>query len=59
MVSYKALDTVKKATISNRCDTIWDIYVSERVATGKSTFSNRCDTIWNINGKRIRDAAFF
>ena len=34
--------------ISNRCDTIWDIYAGERVAMAKSTTFNRCDTIWNI-----------
>ena len=48
MVSYKALNTTIKSTLSNRCDTIWNIYSDERAATGKSTFSNRCDTIWNI-----------
>ena len=37
-----------KTPISNRCDTIWDIYAGERVAPRKSTISNRCDTIWNI-----------
>ena len=26
-----------KSTLSNRCDTIWDIYVSEGVAKPKST----------------------
>ena len=35
MVSYKALNTTSKSTISNRFDTIWDIYVSEGFATIK------------------------
>ena len=40
--------------ISNRCDTIWDIYAGERVAECKSRMSNRCDTIWNIYaGERV------
>ena len=37
-----------KSLLSNRCDTIWNIYAGERVAPRKSTPSNRCDTIWNI-----------
>ena len=37
-----------KSPITNRCDTIWDIYTGERVAVRKSTISNRCDTIWDI-----------
>ena len=37
-----------KTPISNRCDTIWNIYVYEGFATPKSLLSNRCDTIWNI-----------
>ena len=37
-----------KSIISNHCDTIWDIYAGERVATDKSLLSNRCDTIWDI-----------
>ena len=36
MVSYKALNTPRKSPISNRCDTIWDIYASERFAIAKS-----------------------
>ena len=48
MVSYKALNTVVKSTVSNCCDTIGDIYTGERVALRKSTVSNRCDTIWDI-----------
>ena len=43
-----------KSRISNRCDTIWDIYAGERVATVKSALSNYCDTIWNIYaGERV------
>ena len=34
--------------ISNRCDTIWDIYAGEGVAIAKSMLSNRYDTIWDI-----------
>ena len=37
-----------KSRISNRCDTIGDIYVSEGDATPKSRISNRSDTIGNI-----------
>ena len=40
--------TLPKSIISNHCDTIWDIYAGERVATDKSLLSNRCDTIWDI-----------
>ena len=40
--------TATESPILNRCDTIWNIYVSEGFATGKSILSNRCDTIWNI-----------
>ena len=40
--------TVTESPILNRCDTIWNIYVSERGAIPKSLISNRCDTIWNI-----------
>ena len=54
MVSYKALNTATESPILNRCDAIWNIYVSERVAIFKSPISNRCDTIWNIYaGERI------
>ena len=38
-----------KSVLSNRCDTIWDIYAGERVAIAKSTLSNCCDTIWDIH----------
>ena len=48
MVSYKALNTARKSTPSNRCDTIWNIYAGEKVAERKSTVSNCCYTIWNI-----------
>ena len=37
-----------ESPILNRCDTIWNIYVSEEFATVKSTHSNCCDTIWNV-----------
>ena len=40
--------TKAKSTLSNRCDTIGNIYVYEGFATVKSILSNRCDTIWNI-----------
>lgn len=40
--------TATESPISNCCDTIRNIYVSEGFATVKSTLSNRCDTIWNI-----------
>ena len=40
--------TAIESPILNRCDTIWDIYVSEGFAIVKSKLSNRCDTIWNI-----------
>ena len=43
-----------KSTLSNRCDTIWNIDVSEGFATIKSRIPNRCDTIWDIYaGKRV------
>lgn len=46
--------TATESPILNRCDTIWNIYVSEGFATVKSTLSNRCDTIWNIYaGERV------
>ena len=48
MVGYKALNTTAKSSVSNRCDTIWNIYADERAATAKSSVSNRCDTIWDI-----------
>ena len=40
--------TATESPILNRCDTIWNIYVSEGFALSKSPFSNRCDTIWDI-----------
>ena len=40
--------TIRESPILNRCDTIWNIYVSEGFAPPKSTLSYRCDTIWNV-----------
>ena len=40
--------TATESPILNRCDTIWNIYVSEKVATAKSILTNCCDTIWDI-----------
>ena len=46
--------TAIESPILNRCDTIWNIYVGERVAIAKSILSNRCDTIWNsYAGERV------
>ena len=37
-----------KSTIPDICDTIWNIYASQRFTIPKSTLSNLCDTIWDI-----------
>ena len=43
-----------KSILSNRCDTIWDIYADKRFARPKSLVPNRCNTIWDIYaGERI------
>ena len=47
MVSYKALNTSIKSTISNICHTIWNIDAGERFTTPKSMISNICHAIWN------------
>lgn len=41
--------TATESPILNRCDTIWNIYVSEGLAIVKSPISNCCDTIGDIN----------
>ena len=41
--------TATESPILNRCDNIWNIYVSEGLAIVKSPISNCCDTIWDIN----------
>ena len=48
MVSYKALNTIAKSTISNSCHTIRNVYVSESITTFKSTTFNSCHTIWDV-----------
>ena len=48
MVSYKALNTLTKSTISNGCHTIGNIYVSESITLSKSTISNIFNTIGDI-----------
>ena len=59
MVSYKALNTTRKSTVSNSCDTIGNIYASERSAIVKSLLFNRYDTIWNIyNSERCAITVF-
>lgn len=48
--------TTVKSILSNRCDTIWNIYVYEGVAIAKSKLSNSCDTIWDIYaGERVAE----
>ena len=39
--------TATESPILNRCDNIWNIYVSEGLAIVKSPISNCCDTIWD------------
>ena len=47
MVSYKALNTIRKSKISNISHTIRNDYFGQRDTTLKNTFSNISHTIRN------------